>query len=117
MTAILISKDLLFITKIKEVAAHYQREVVVIKSEGALRDAIASVASGIVLVDAEKTGVTLEGVQTALAGAPQGAWTVCTFFSHVHVEMGQKAKELLGGDVMPRSRFVQLLPQIFSSMA
>lgn len=117
MKAIIISKDLLFITKIKEVAAHYQREVVVVKSEALLRDAIAAATSGVVLVDAEKTGLTLEEVQAALTQAPQGNWSVFSFFSHVHVEMGQKAKELLGGDVMPRSRFVQLLPQILSSMS
>lgn len=117
MKAILISKDLLFITKVKEVAAHYQREVVVVKSEGALQEAIAAGTSGIILVDAEKTGVTLEAVGTAISGSPPGTWTLVSFFSHVHVEMGQKAKELLGGDVMPRSRFVQLLPQIFSSMS
>lgn len=115
MKAILLSKDLLFITRVKEVGAQCGCQVVVAKSEEALRSALGEAGpTGVVLVDLEKPPLGLEQVAVALQGT-QG-WRVCSFYSHVRHEAAEEARAALGGDVMPRSRFVQLLPHILSSV-
>jgi hypothetical protein len=116
MRAVLLSRDLLFITKIKEVAAAQQCELVMAKSESALQEAIVGVPErGLVLVDLEKTPVPLEVIANALSTALQSGWRCVCFFSHVHNETGDNARALGLGDVMPRSKFVQQLPHLLSS--
>jgi hypothetical protein len=117
MRAVLLSRDLLFITKIKEVAAAHQRELVVAKSEIALSDALSgTTAPGIVLVDLEKTPLPLEVIRRELNGPGREGWKCVAFFSHVHLETGDSARALGLGEVVPRSKFVQLLPHLLSSL-
>jgi hypothetical protein len=40
-------------------------------------------------------------------------WRVVSFFSHVHEEVAGEAVELGLGEVMPRSKFVRVLPSLF----
>lgn len=117
MRAVLLSRDLLFITKIKEVAAAQQRELVVAKSESALHEALSgATAPGVVLVDLEKTPLPLEVIRGALTEPGREGWRCVSFFSHVHLETGDSARELGLGEVMPRSKFVHLLPHLLSSL-
>lgn len=117
MRAVLLSRDLLFITKIKEVAAAQQCELVIVKSEAALHEAILAVPDrGVVLVDLEKTPVPLEVVAKTLSSSQQSGWRCVCFFSHVHHDTGESARALGLGDVMPRSKFVQQLPHLLSSL-
>jgi hypothetical protein len=116
MDAILISKDLLFITKVKEAAAVTGATLTVAKSVDALREALlASPSGGVVMIDLEKCPMPLDAVRSALPQGTESSWRLCSFFSHVHLETADNARQLSLGDVMPRSKFVSILPDLLSS--
>ena len=118
MNAILISKDLLFITKVKEVATSSGAGLKVVKSVESLREAlVASPVGGVLMIDLEKTPIPLEVIRDTLSEGGENSWRVCGFFSHVHVEVADLAHRLGFQEVMPRSRFVSLLPDLLSSLS
>jgi len=115
MKAVLLSKDLMFISRVKEVGAASGSEVVVAKSEEALRAAIGGMQpnqKGVVLLDLEKCPIELEAVQTVVSSLPAESWRCISFFSHVHLETAEDARRRGLGQVMPRSKFVQVLPDL-----
>lgn len=119
MKTILLSRDLLFISRVREVAAARGQQALVVKSMEALREALASLEShekGVLLLDLEKSPLPAESVQHALSERDPSAWRCISFYSHVHVETAQAAKSLGLGEVMPRSRFIQVLPQLFEPL-
>ncbi|MEY4701244.1 MAG: hypothetical protein RL326_1431 [Pseudomonadota bacterium] len=117
MDAILISKDLLFITKVKEAAMTAGARLMVVKSTEALEGALVSSPSGgVVMIDLEKCPMPLDMIRSALPQAGESRWRVCSFFSHVHLETADHARQLALGDVMPRSKFVSILPNLLSSL-
>ena len=116
MKALLISKDLLFITRVKEVATTKGGSVVIAKNETAVQSAVSelkSERSGIVLIDLERCPIELGRIQELISELPREAWRRVSFYSHVHVDVAIEAKAQNLGDVMPRSKFVQLLPELF----
>jgi hypothetical protein len=118
MKAVLLSKDLMFISRVKEVAAACGGEVAVVKNEAALAEAIGtpgSAQSGVVLLDLEKCPIALEVVERTVAGLSKDSWRCISFFSHVHVETADDARRRGLGEVMPRSKFVQVLPGLFGA--
>jgi hypothetical protein len=118
MKAILLSKDLMFISRVKEVSSACGGEVSVVKNEAALHAAVSAVGQqerGVVLLDLEKCPLPLDSVQQVVSGLPAQSWRCVCFFSHVHVEVAEEARRRGLGDVMPRSKFVQLLPGFFSA--
>jgi hypothetical protein len=126
MEIILISKDLIFISKVREVAASFGKAVVVIKSEAKLNElsavgtsagtSVGASAGGLLLIDLEKSGIALESISAVHAVLAQKGWRALSFFSHVHDEVATRAEELGLGQVMPRSRFVKVLPEVLSSL-
>ena len=111
---ILVSGDLMFISKVKEVARASGGEVVVARSDAALDKARSEcLEPSALLIDLEKSGVSLESLATRVAALSQEGWRVVSFFSHVHEELAHKAIELGLGEVVPRSKFVKLLPEVF----
>ncbi len=118
MNAILISKDLLFITKVKEVATASGARLTVAKSSEVLEQALeASPAGGVVMIDLEKTPLSLEVIHETVSKGVGRSWRVCGFFSHIHVESAQMARQYGFQEVMPRSRFVAVLPDLLSSLS
>ncbi len=112
--AILVSGDLMFISKVKEVARASGGEVVVARSEVALEKAHSEcVEPSALLIDLEKCGVPFDVLATRVSGLSQQGWRVVSFFSHVHEDLAHKAMELGLGEVVPRSKFVKLLPEFF----
>lgn len=111
---ILVSSDLMFISKVKEVASAAQGQVKVARSLAALEQAVAdSSEPGALMIDLEKNTIEQEAlVEVTRRLSPLG-WRVVSFFSHVHEEVGDKAAKLGLGEVMPRSRFVKVLPSLF----
>jgi hypothetical protein len=117
MSAILISKDLLFITKVKETAMTAGARLTVVKSAEALGEALtANPEGGVVMIDLEKCPMPLDIIRSALPQGEESRWRVCSFFSHVHLETAASARQLALGDVMPRSKFVGILPNLLSSL-
>jgi hypothetical protein len=117
MKVVLLSRDLMFSSRVKEVAASTQAEAVVARSEEALQAAIAGLLPerrGLLLVDLEKSPLSLERTQQVVESLNPGSWRCISFYSHVHVDTATQAKERGLGEVMPRSRFVQVLPQLLA---
>lgn len=109
----LLTKDLLFITKVKEVALASERELKTIKSDKALDEALAQcVEPGLLMVDLEKPVLPVEPLATRVRELVGNGWRCVSFFSHVHSDLEDRASALGLGDVMPRSRFVKVLPDL-----
>ena len=118
MEIVLISRDLIFISKVKEVAASLGKTVAVVKSEAKLHELRAggALGCGLLLIDLEKSPVGLEAIAAVCKRLTQQGWRALSFFSHVHDEVSLRAEELGLGEVMPRSRFVKVLPEVLSSL-
>lgn len=116
MRAILISSDLMFISKVKEVASATGAQLSTARSLGALEKALCeNEGTGVLMLDLEKSGASLEALAPIVRGLIDQGWRVASFFSHVHEELCGQAQTLGLGDVMPRSRFVKLLPELLSA--
>lgn len=115
--ALLISKDLMFTAKVREVAAATGSEVVTARSlEGVEKALGEAIPITLLLIDLEKSGAPLESLAERCAGVISSGGRVVSFFSHVHEEVATRAEALGLGEVMPRSRFVRLLPDLFASV-
>jgi hypothetical protein len=113
---ILVSSDLMFISKVKEAAAAAQGEVKVARSLEALTRAIGEVSSpGALMIDLEKSGIVKGDLREPVAKLTAQGWRVVSFFSHVHEEVAGEAVALGLGEVMPRSKFVRVLPSLFGA--
>ncbi|MEN9845165.1 MAG: hypothetical protein RIS36_312 [Pseudomonadota bacterium] len=114
LTGILVSSDLIFISKVKEAAAAAQGQVKVARSLQALEQAMAEVSSpGVLMIDLEKSGVPMDALQEPVSKLTAQGWHVISFFSHVHDHLAGEANALGLGEVMPRSKFVRILPELF----
>ena len=116
MKAVLLSKDLMFISRVKEVAAARGGEVLVAKNDASLLSLLDSKGEsdgGVLLLDLEKCPVSLERVQQVVEALPTQSWRCVSFYSHVHVSTAEDARLRGLGEVMPRSKFVQILPGLF----
>jgi hypothetical protein len=113
---ILVSSDLMFISKVKEAAAAVQGQVKVVRSLEALESAIGEGGEpGSLMIDLEKSGISRELLAEPVARLVSMGWKVVSFFSHVHEEVAEEAQKLGLGQVMPRSMFVRVLPQLFGA--
>jgi hypothetical protein len=118
MKVVLLSKDLIFISRVREVAAARHKQAVVVKNQPALVDALTlpeGVSRGVVLIDLEKSPLALDAVQAAMSNVDPSEWRCICFYSHVHVEAAKQAHTLGMQEVMPRSKFVQVLPSLLDS--
>jgi hypothetical protein len=114
---LLLTKDLLFITKVKEVALATGRQVVTVKSDKGLEETLVGCAEpGLLMVDLEKAVFPFEQLASRIQGLIGERWQCVSFFSHVHADLEDRAKTLGLGDVMPRSRFVKVLPDLLRSL-
>ena len=113
--AILVSADLMFISKVKEVAAATNATLTVARSVGALEKALnGSGDAGVLILDLEKSGSPLDTLEPLFLATTSRGWTGVSFFSHVHEELEAMAIAKGLGSVMPRSRFVKLLPTLLT---
>ncbi len=115
---LLVSSDLFFISKIKEAAANCSLQVVVARSQVALEKALpeAQGSKGLFIIDLEKVTAPLEFLSRIVAELSGRGWSCVSFFSHVHLETAAQAEALALGEVMPRSRFVKVLPDLLASL-
>lgn len=111
---ILVSSDLMFISKVKEVAAAAHGQVKVARSLKALEQAIDEASeAGALMIDLEKSGITQDVLSEVVARLSANGWRVVSFFSHVHEEVAENASKHALGEIMPRSKFVRILPSLF----
>lgn len=118
VSVVILCKDLLFTSRIKDVAKRAGQTTQVIRSEESLRALASNLGAeggrGVLVVDLEKPSVGLDAVEDVLDCFSQAGWSVVGFYSHVHVDLAQRAKAMGFGSVIPRSKFVQTLPELVS---
>jgi hypothetical protein len=117
MKIVLVSRDLMFISRVKEVALAHGHHAVIAKNGDALSQAVSSRVGderGVLLMDLEKAPLSVSELQEVVRTLSPEHWTCISFYSHVHLETAEEAKGAQLGQVMPRSRFVQVLPQLFA---
>lgn len=113
---ILVSGDLMFISKVKEVAAAANGQVKVARSLSVLEQSIADASEpGALMIDLEKSGIPREALSEVVGRLSSSGWRVVSFFSHVHEEVADEASKLALGEIMPRSKFVRILPSLFGA--
>ncbi len=113
---VLVSSDLFFITKVKEASASLNRPFAVVRSEAALEAQLnAPAAAGLLCIDLERCPLPVEALSPRVA-ALSSAWRVVSFFSHVHEDTAEKAQQHGLGEVLPRSRFVRVLPELLATL-
>ena len=114
---ILVSSDLFFISKIKEVAASLSQPITVARSQAVLeREASQAAPGGLLMVDLEKVTVPLEALSAIEQTLREKGWQTVSFFSHVHIDTAEKAKAAGLGEVMARSKFVKVLPELLAAL-
>jgi hypothetical protein len=117
MKVVLVSKDLMFISRVKEVAAAHGSEVTIAKSEERLRQALSDShpeSGGVLLIDLEKAPFEIAVVEGVFSSSSLTGWRSLAFYSHVHLDVAEKARGMGFHEVMPRSKFVQVLPTLLS---
>jgi hypothetical protein len=119
MQSYIFSRDLIFITRVREVATHAGASLVVVKSPALLGElelvVSDSSASGVIFIDLDRNPFELPVIAPVVERAlSSGRWRCITYYSHVERELGELARSYRLGEVVPRSRFVMLLPEVFS---
>lgn len=115
MTAfILLSSDLMFIAKVREVGLASGRELRTIRSLESLAKIVGEgTGPGTIMLDLERTPIPLEALSEPIRDLMMRRWRVVSFYSHVHEELAARATALGLGEIMPRSRFVRALQSLF----
>lgn len=113
---ILITKDLFFIAKIREVASASGLEMTVARNPDSVAKAISEAAGEpIFLVDLEKSGFELPELAKIIVPHVSTGAPCVSFYSHVNGEVCSQAESLGLGTIMPRSEFVKVLPDLLRS--
>lgn len=106
--------DLLFTSKIREAAVAAGVAYRNARSIDALRDEWQAGEPKVVVVDLNATAFDPFDVLRFLKTEHPNTPVVC-FMAHVDTELEARALEVGFADIMPRSRFVQVLPEIVGS--
>jgi hypothetical protein len=119
MQSYIFSRDLIFITRVREVATHAGASLVVVKNPALLAElelvVSDSLSSGVIFIDLDRNPFELPVIAPVVERAlSSGKWRCITYYSHVERELGELARSYRLGEVVPRSRFVMLLPEVFS---
>ncbi len=108
--------DLIFSTKIIAEARARKRTVKVLRSFSAMEKYLLSTPPDMLIVDLNCGGIN--GVSAiALAKQTVPPCKVLAYFSHVQAELAQQAGAAGADQVVPRSQFVKLLPDLVKNYA
>lgn len=113
MTVVTVSSDLIFRSKIGEVAAASGAEHVSVRSQEKLIEALSLGGEKVVLVDLNTASIDSAGLYPLIAGS-EGVRRIVAFVSHVDEDAIVRARDAGYTEIMPRSKFVQVLPALLS---
>ena len=106
--------DLIFATRITGTAEKVGTGCQVVWSLETLQERLSAQPPLLVLIDLNADGgIGVEAVRVAKAAGPG---TVLAFVSHVERDLAAAARSAGADEVLPRSAFVQRLPQLLSSV-
>lgn len=115
-TLIALVDDLMFLSRIREAAAHLGVEVEAVRSGAALLETSRANPRALVVADLDSPRLGACQAIRVLRSDPAGAaLTVIGFFSHVHAERAQEAAAAGASRVMARSAFVRELPALIAA--
>src|SRR5258707_1255254 len=109
-TALLISRDLFFTSKVTGTAAALGIEVQVVGDAQTAAEQVRAHAYRCIFIDLADAGLDLEGFFAGFKGDSRPP--VIAFGSHVAKARLQAAREAGCDEVMPRSRFSSSLPEL-----
>jgi DNA-binding NarL/FixJ family response regulator len=108
--------DLMFLSRIREAARAHGLEVRTVRTAAALVEARGD--ARLVILDLDSARLPVAEALAALAAEPAAAnLSVVGFFSHVHAERGRQARAAGVSQALPRSAFVEKLPEILAAAA
>lgn len=109
--------DLIFAAKIRTTAEHVGVEVVFPRSLEALGEACRQSAPALVIIDLHLQREDPFAIARSLKASEElRATPLLGFFSHVQVELQQRAQEAGFERVLPRSAFSKRLPEILRGL-
>jgi DNA-binding NarL/FixJ family response regulator len=109
--------DLMFVSRIGEAARAHGLEVRPVRKVADLLDACRAGAR-LVLMDLDSARLpVMEALSSLCADAAFAALPVVGFFSHVHADRGRQARAAGCRLTLPRSAFVEQLPELLRQAA
>lgn len=112
----LLSRDLIFHSRVSEVATACGRVVRTVRSEQGVAELAAAEGVVVLLLDLEKPPAPIAAIAAVVRPLlERGAARCIPFFSHVHTERAAECEQVGLGAPIPRSRFIKVLPELFGS--
>jgi DNA-binding NarL/FixJ family response regulator len=109
--------DLMFVSRIGEAARAHGLEVRAVRKVADLLDACRAGAR-LVLMDLDSSRLpVMEALSSLCADAAFATLPVVGFFSHVHADRGRQARAAGCRQALPRSAFVEQLPELLRQAA
>ena len=110
-SSIAVVTDMIFAARIRGTAEKIGTECQVVSTMDALRSALEGGQPGVVLVDMSADGLSPSDAIRAVKELHPAA-RVVAFFSHTQTELLEQARAAGADDILPRSAFVQRLPDL-----
>jgi DNA-binding NarL/FixJ family response regulator len=108
---LLLIKDLVFSSKIREVASQFAVEVYTARDDGSYREKLETVKPDLVIVDLNLIGADAIAIASAKYGyTPR---RMIAFLSHVDTAIEERALAAGISEVVSRGQFVKMLPDLF----
>ena len=111
-TVAIVSRDLIFKSKVSELSKQFSRGVSAVRDQAGLREAL-ELGATLVLIDLSLPGLDRPAMLSDIQSCGRPV-RVVAYFSHVDHELEAQARAEGIAEVLPRSAFVKLLPEILS---
>ena len=110
--------DLMFVSRIGAAARAHGLEVRGVRKVADLLDACRAGGARLVLMDLDSSRLpVMEALSSLCADTAFAALPVVGFFSHVHADRGRQARAAGCRHALPRSAFVEQLPELLRQAA
>ena len=110
-SAVALLNDLIFATKIRSTGQSLGTPVRVVGSVAAMQSALAAAPADLLILDLNFLGDQVAAAIDAARRLP-GGLRIVAYVSHVDQELARAAAAAGADEVMPRSQFVQALPEL-----
>ena len=107
--------DLMFLSRIREAARASGLEVRAVRAGPDLAQAVRGATLALVDLDDPRLGI--QAVATLRGHQETAAIPIVGFFSHVHAARGRDARQAGCTEALPRSAFIEKLPEILGEAA
>ncbi|MBI4469056.1 MAG: hypothetical protein HY650_07035 [Acidobacteria bacterium] len=115
MKAVLVVSDLFFAARIRETAAHLGVAALVVDKSERVEDVTRREMPDLVILDLnDKTHSAIETIETIRRAPDIGSTRIVGFLSHIQVDLAEAAARAGCDQVLPRSKFTQILPEILA---